>query len=464
MSDDLMDLPLRQLLEKFAAGKHKPGSGSAVALLGLISCALSRTVIALTDGKEKYADVQGELNEILSELRERIQPLLEDAFVADSISFDRVIKARNHRDEAKDHAEWWKRSHLALNELDRASSIALNIANNCLKLSELAINIFDKGFKSAQGDSEVAIEAALAGAKGALSVVYLNLKDFRGEEHAKKTLDEAEQLAIAAKALQTKLDERMEKLRKRAIKRNASVSLNKQKLLCNNNRQSRYSKHDLQQIVKNLHSELWLNRNQIWTTKAQLLPMEIVSPAMTFSLCDYSYEEVVTLGQDLIDTESIEIAGYVDNEAKVAKISKKFPLEVRRFTAAHELGHAILHGEGTLFRDRALDGGHVGTKRPAIEREADIFATLFLMPERQVRDIFFAIFGTEKFELSQGSAFAIGFEGLAHMKTKLPTVRHVSTHLSTTAFFAGVPQRSLCEIFGVSKSAMAIRIEELSLI
>lgn len=41
MSKNLMDLPLSELLQKFAAGKHKPGSGSAAALLGLIaSCIL----------------------------------------------------------------------------------------------------------------------------------------------------------------------------------------------------------------------------------------------------------------------------------------------------------------------------------------------------------------------------------------------------------------------------------------
>ncbi len=85
MSDDLMALPLRELLEKFAAGKHKPGSGSAAALLGLISAALSRTVIALTIGRPSYVPDQLELQEISREIEVEIQPLLEQAFVQDSI-------------------------------------------------------------------------------------------------------------------------------------------------------------------------------------------------------------------------------------------------------------------------------------------------------------------------------------------------------------------------------------------
>lgn len=356
MSDNLMDLSLRELLDRFAAGKHKPGSGSAAALLGLISASLSRTVIELTIDRTDYRSVRIELKKISKEIKEEILPLLERAFLDDSILFDKVIELRKARDAAVDHGQWWQRSHEALSKLDAASSIALGIARNSIRLAELAIIVFDEGFKSAQGDSEVAIEAALSGATGALSVVYLNLKDFRGESHARKTLNDAEELATSATALQAQLSERMERLRARAIKRNSKVSLNAPKLLLKNSQQERYSKEDLFQIAKNIHSELWLNRNQIWTRLDQLLPVHIIDPATTFSLHGYEYEEMVTLGQGLIDGELVEIAGYVDNENKVAKVSQKFPPDVRRFTSAHELGHAILHKQKTLFRDRALDG------------------------------------------------------------------------------------------------------------
>ncbi len=464
MNDDLMALPLRELLEKFAAGKHKPGSGSAAALLGLISAALSRTVIALTVGKPDYVSDQLELQEISREIEFEIQPLLENAFVQDSILFDTVIESREFRDEAVDHAEWWRRSHEALRKLDAASAIALGIARKSIRLTELAIIVFDKGFKSAQGDSEVAIEAALSGATGALSIVYLNLKDFRGESHAQKTLDDAEELGTSAKDLQVQLSERMEKLRARAIKRNSEVSLNAPKLLLKKRQQDSYTKKDLFQIARNIHSELWLNRKQIWTGSDKLLPVQIIDPATTFSLHGYEYEEAVSLGQDYIDGESVEIAGYVDNEAKVAKVSKKFALDVRRFTSAHELGHAILHKQKTLFRDRALDGGTTDSKRPQVEFEADTFAVCFLMPEFQVRDIFAQIFGQEQFEVNQRSAFALGFNGVSAMRSKLPTIRHLSARLATTDLYSAIPTRSLCEIFGVSPTTMAIRIEELYLI
>lgn len=464
MSDDLMDLPLRKLLEKFAAGKHKPGSGSAAALLGLISAALSRTVIALTVGRARYAPVRDELQKISKEIEEEIQPLLEDAFVKDSILFDRVIESRKFRDKSADHAEWWRRSHSSLSKLDAASRIALDIARKSIRLTELAITVFDKGFESAQGDSEVAIEAALSGATGALSVIYLNLKDFRGEAHAKKTLDAAEHLANTAKSLQVELGKRVEKLRDRALRKNSEISLNAPKLLLKKKQQDKYSKEDLFHIAKNIHAELWLNRNQIWTAADELLPVQIIDPATTFKLHGYDYEESVSLGQDFIDGESVEIAGYVDNEEKVAKVSQRFALDVRRFTSAHELGHAILHKQKTLYRDRALDGGAASGKRPQAEIEADTFAAFFLMPEVQVREIFAQIFGQEQFSVDQRSAYALAFKGLSDLHSRLPTIRQLSTHLATTDLYSGIPTRSLCEIFGVSPTAMAIRIEELSLI
>lgn len=153
-----------------------------------------------------------------------------------------------------------------------------------------------------------------------------------------------------------------------------------------------------------------------------------------------------------------------DIKNKMAKVSQKFKLDVRRFTSAHELGHAILHNQETLFRDRALNGGATGLVRPQIEIEADAFAVFFLMPEVQVRDIFAQIFGQEQFVVDKHSAFALGFANLSEMQSKLPTPRHLATRLATTDLCSGIPTRSLCEIFGVSPSAMAIRIEELSLV
>lgn len=57
MAQDLMTLPTDQLLSKFGSGGHKPGSGSAAALLGLVSCKLAQTVVSLSAGRDQYVGV-----------------------------------------------------------------------------------------------------------------------------------------------------------------------------------------------------------------------------------------------------------------------------------------------------------------------------------------------------------------------------------------------------------------------
>ncbi len=465
MNKDLMSLPLRDLLKLFAAGSHKPGSGSATALLGLLSASLSKTVITLTKSRGKiYEGVREELDKLLEEIEAKIEPVLEKAINEDSIQFGKVIDARNSRDQAQSHSEWWSRSNDALKEMDVASRIALKIAHASIRLTEISIEVFDKGFKSARGDSEVAIEAAISGATGAISVVYLNLKDFCGEFHAKKVLEEASELTEKAKLLQTELAKRMELLKTRAFEANKTLKLNAPKLLLGKRKKSQYSKDELSEIARNLQQELWIHRKQIWTNGDSLHPIQIIDPSVTFKLHGYEYEEVPTLGSDWIEGEQVELAGYVDIEQKVTKISRKFPLEMRRFTAAHELAHAILHNGTTLFRDRGLDGGPVAAQRPQYETEADSFAALFLMPSLHVKEQFASKFGSEFFVVNRDTAFGLGFQSLSAMKNLLPTRRHLSLHLAQNEIYSGTPTRSLIAVFGVSAMAMAIRLEELGLI
>jgi formiminotetrahydrofolate cyclodeaminase len=464
MSQDLMELPLRELLKKFAAGKHKPGSGSAAALLSLVSASLSQTVIALTKDRSGYEASRQDLFEIGHEIEMEIQPALELAFIDDSIQFDKVINTRNLRNDSDNHDQWWRRSHQALLDTDAASRIALQIARHSLRLAELSIRVFDIGFKSARGDSEVAIEAAMSGTTGALAIVYLNLKDFRGEPYARKTLHEANDLLERIDALQGDLQQRLDSLKARANRVNRAFSLNAPKLLLNGKKKSRYSRDEISEITRNLHSEIWLNRDQIWPNAEIAHPIDILDPETAFKVHGYSFEEATSLGTHLIDGFTVEVAGYVNNKSKEARISKKFDVPVRRFTSAHELGHAILHGDAILYRDRALDGGLPGPERNDTEKEADQFAACFLMPEVQVRDLFSAIFGKEVFELNRNSAFALGFSSFSSMKEAIRSLRDLTLKLAQQDVVSGQATRSLCEVFRVSPLAMAIRLEDLSLV
>lgn len=59
--EEFIRLPADELLKQFAAGGHKPGSGSAAAFQGMLAASLTQTVIKLTAdhyGPDTFAETR----------------------------------------------------------------------------------------------------------------------------------------------------------------------------------------------------------------------------------------------------------------------------------------------------------------------------------------------------------------------------------------------------------------------
>jgi formiminotetrahydrofolate cyclodeaminase len=181
MSVDLLQLPTRHLLDKIGAGSHKPGSGSAAALNGILSCKLLLTVIELTlDPKrtKTYAHCQREFEEIRNKIIKDISPQLETLFEEDSVQFDKAIKKRIERDNEKNQRIKNDLQGESLRELRKSTEIPMEIAKLCIQLAKYSTIVFDKGFRSARGDSGVALGSSLSGLTGCISIISLNLQSF----------------------------------------------------------------------------------------------------------------------------------------------------------------------------------------------------------------------------------------------------------------------------------------------
>lgn len=220
MSQELLTLPTKDLLDKFGSGGHKPGSGSAAALLGLISCKLIQTVVTLSNGRDQYKGVEAQLTLANQNICEDFEPVLRQLVEDDSIQFDKVINARRLRDSAEPETKERRQlAEQALTELRVSTDIPIRIANVCLELAEKAILIFDLGFKAARGDSGVAISSALSGASGAISIIYLNLTSFKGSDWAIETRKKADELTARAQKLQMELFNRINQLQGEVLQR-----------------------------------------------------------------------------------------------------------------------------------------------------------------------------------------------------------------------------------------------------
>jgi formiminotetrahydrofolate cyclodeaminase len=209
-----LELPTMQLLEAFGAGRHKPGSGSAAALLGLLSCRMLQTVICVTKRNLRYAAVFGRLDYIKSLLLEKDMPFFQEAVQRDSEQFDRYFRAReNAKRLATSDTDKARSNELARRELMLATEIPLDIARRSAETTERGLMVYDLGAQYARGDSGVAISAALSAFSGALFIVYLNLAEFREGQWAQSIRAEADILAIRFEFLQTEQFRRVSAIR-----------------------------------------------------------------------------------------------------------------------------------------------------------------------------------------------------------------------------------------------------------
>lgn len=214
---------------------------------------------------------------------------------------------------------------------------------------------------------------------------------------------------------------------------------------------------------KRFQFEIWQRAGRTHWTIPHLL--QLFSPEHAAHVHGYEYEVAAgSLGVHGVGKDRFQVAGIVDPKNSIIRIAGNLSYEAHRFTASHELGHMVLHPGMTLHRDRPLTGESMpGDLR---EREANYFAACFLAPEKLVRQAFEARFGTGALHLDDTVAFyLVGgpmMQDLLRSKTgSLEFARVVAT---AKRFGSANPFKPLAEVFGMSPSAMAIRLEELGLV
>jgi Zn-dependent peptidase ImmA (M78 family) len=224
-----------------------------------------------------------------------------------------------------------------------------------------------------------------------------------------------------------------------------------------------YSEIELEEQARSLQIQLWRDREKIWAGElVPTNPLQVLDPIMALKVIGYECDFQETLGQFSSNGKLVEVAATIDNASKKVSIAHRFTDEVRNYTAAHELGHALLHKTVELHRDKALNGSVIA--RNGVEFEADKFASFFLMPQKLVLSRFQRMFLTDSFVLDESTAFALGYGDYQVALSKLNTVRDLSRVLATQERFNGVQFKSLAQQFNVSAEAMAIRIKELKLV
>lgn len=236
--------------------------------------------------------------------------------------------------------------------------------------------------------------------------------------------------------------------------------INPMPLLGGKKRGDRFSRREIEAIARRLHLALWDQRPPL----APVNPLELVDPAMALERLgfDVSFDDA-SLGQVEVDGEILGVAGVLDRDNSLVRVSPRFSAVWQRFTVAHELGHVLLHAGSGLHRDRPL-GGSASRSAAPDEVEADRFAAAFLMPAKQVRAEFKRRFHTDDFVLDKQARFGLGEASSDLSRRRHSTRSDLARRLARATHFHGAHFPSLAEHFQVSERPMAIRLEELELV
>ena len=181
MEDDqkmYIDEPLHSYLDDLATAQPTPGGGSTAALSGAMGAALASMVCRITIGKETYADVQQEIEELLRKteyLRSRFQQLMQEDIEAYGHLSASYKLPRATSEERK------YRTDMIQKQLVEAASVPLEVVKCAAELIQSCQRIAEVGSVSVLSDVATGAILASCSGEGAAFMVRINVRSMNNE-------------------------------------------------------------------------------------------------------------------------------------------------------------------------------------------------------------------------------------------------------------------------------------------
>ncbi|WP_442498842.1 methenyltetrahydrofolate cyclohydrolase [Methylobacter sp. sgz302048] len=192
---EIKDKSVQTFLDELASKAPTPGGGSAAAVMGAQSAALTSMVCNLTIGKPKYAEVEAEMQALLLKseaLREKLITMIK----ADVDVFDRLMATYGLPKETEE--EKAARSAAIQSVLKEATEVPLACARACREAIELSRIAAEKGNLGVISDAGVAAMAGYGALKSAALNVCINAGSLKDRDFAEAKLAELEQIMKGA--------------------------------------------------------------------------------------------------------------------------------------------------------------------------------------------------------------------------------------------------------------------------
>jgi len=180
MMSDLTKLSCQEFLEKLASNAPTPGGGGGAAMAGALAVALTSMVGNLTVGKEKFAEQEAEVKDILAKA-EAMRLLMLNLVNADAEVFKSFMVS--YRLPKATDEEKLARNQAIQNAAKQAAEVPFKIAEACMEVIKLAEHIAVIGNPSAITDAAVSAIMARAALRSAAYNVVVNWKLIKDEAY-----------------------------------------------------------------------------------------------------------------------------------------------------------------------------------------------------------------------------------------------------------------------------------------
>jgi glutamate formiminotransferase/formiminotetrahydrofolate cyclodeaminase len=191
-------------IEELAAPTPTPGGGSAAAYAGAMGASLVAMVAGLTIGKKKYAEVEAEMQAIRV-VAENLRKELTQAVDDDASAFEALMGTFKLPKETEEEKN--TRSAAIVAATLNAAHIPLHVAEQVIKVMELALKCAKKGNANAVSDAMSGFALCRASLTAAGYNVKINLNTLEDKSKGEKMLNEL-------KGYETKADDLEKEIRK----------------------------------------------------------------------------------------------------------------------------------------------------------------------------------------------------------------------------------------------------------
>jgi len=191
----IIEQPVTQFLDELASSAATPGGGSGAATMGALGAALVSMVCNLTIGKKNYAEVEGEMREVLAGA-EALRARLADMVAEDIAAFNGLMAAYGLPKQTDD--EKAARGAAIQHALIAATEAPLACARACADVIKLSMRAAEVGNRNVISDAGVGALAAQAALRSAALNVDINVPSLQDQVFAKACRDEMDALLASA--------------------------------------------------------------------------------------------------------------------------------------------------------------------------------------------------------------------------------------------------------------------------